>query len=464
MREFFTKNKHIHFIGIGGIGMSGMAELLMNHGFKISGSDLNVNDRTIHLNNLGIDITYNHNKKNIKNCDLIVYSSAINENNEELVSGEKHNLPCMKRSALLGEIIKIKDISVGVAGTHGKTTTSSMLGTILFESSKDPTLIIGGIVNKFNSNNISGNGNIIVVEADEFDRSFLSLKPTYSIINNLDLEHLDCYNNIEDLKETFVQYANAIPFYGKIAINNDSKYLNEIIRNINKPLTTFGIDNHSDVTAKIISYSANKSIFDITCNSNKTIRIELNCPGKHNIYNALAAATIALELGISRKHIQMALKKYSGVKRRFEYRYDKNDIIIIDDYAHHPIEIEYTLNAAKSGWNKRIISIFEPHLYTRTKDFYSEFAKALSISDHVIISKIYGAREEPIENITSQLIINDLEKMNYKNSIYIKNKNDIPAYIKKIILRNDMILCMGAGKINSIISDTIIEIEKIYEK
>jgi len=459
MREFFTKNKHIHFIGIGGIGMSGMAELLMNHGFKITGSDLNENDRTTHLNNLGVDIIFNHNKKNIGNCDLIVYSSAINEHNVELVFGEKNNFPCMKRSELLGEIIKIKNISVGVAGTHGKTTTSSMLGTILFESMKDPTLIIGGIVNKFNSNNISGNGDIIVVEADEFDRSFLSLKPTYSIINNLDLEHLDCYKNIEDLKETFVQYANAIPFYGKIAINNDSKYLNEIIKDINKPLTTFGIDNVSDVTATIISYSKYKSLFNIICSSNKIMQIELNCPGKHNIYNALAAATIALELGISRKHIQMALKKYSGVKRRFEYKYDKNNIVIIDDYAHHPIEIEYTLKAARSGWNKRLISIFEPHLYTRTKDFYSEFAKALSISDHVIISKIYGAREEPIENVTSQLIISDLEKINYKNSIYIKNKNDIPAYLKKIVSKNDMILCMGAGKINSIIKDIIKEIE-----
>ena len=464
MREFFIKNKHIHFIGIGGIGMSGMAELLMNHGFKISGSDLNENDRTVHLKNLGIDIKYNHSKKNINNCDLIVYSSAINDDNEELVYGEKSNLPCMKRSALLGEIIKIKDISVGVAGTHGKTTTSSMLGMILFESSKDPTLIIGGIVNKFNSNNISGNGNIIVVEADEFDRSFLSLKPTYSVINNLDLEHLDCYNNIDDLKETFIQYANAIPFYGKIAINNDSKYLNEIIQYINKPIITFGIDNDSDVKAKIISYSENKSIFDITFSNNKKIHMELNCPGKHNIYNALAATTIALELGISRKHIKRALKKYSGVKRRFECKYDKNDIMIIDDYAHHPIEIEYTLKAAKHGWNKRIISVFEPHLYTRTKDFYSDFAKALSISDLVIVSKIYGAREEPIKNITSQLIINDLEKMNYKKSIYIKNKNNIPLYLKKILLKNDMVLCMGAGKINSIISQVIIEIDKIYEK
>ena len=206
----------------------------------------------------------------IKKCDLIVYSSAISANNIELAYGKANNVPCMKRSELLGEIIKIKDISVGIAGTHGKTTTSSMLGTILYEAKKDPTLIIGGIVNKFNSNNISGDGNIIVVEADEFDRSFLSLKPTYSIINNLDLEHLDCYKDIEDLKKNFLEYANAIPFYGKIAINNDSKYLNDIIQDINKPTTTFGIDNKADVKAEIISYSKNQSIFNIITSNIKS--------------------------------------------------------------------------------------------------------------------------------------------------------------------------------------------------
>lgn len=463
MKKIFTKEKYIHFIGIGGIGMSGMAELLMNHGFKIRGSDLNENDRTIHLKSIGIDIMYNHKRENIKKCDLIVYSSAISANNIELVYGRENNVPCMKRSELLGEIIKIKDISVGIAGTHGKTTTSSMLGTILYEAKKDPTLIIGGIVNKFNSNNISGDGNIIIVEADEFDRSFLSLKPTYSIINNLDLEHLDCYKNIEDLKKTFLEYANAIPFYGKIALNNDSKYLNDIIEDINKPITTFGIDTEADVKAEIISYSKNQSIFNIVTSNNPKIKIKLNGLGKHNIYNALAAATIALELGISRKYIKIALKKYSGVKRRFEYRYDKNDIMIIDDYAHHPIEIEYTLKAASNGWNRRIISIFEPHLYSRTKDFHKGFAEALSLSDHVIITKIYGAREKPLPNITSQLIIDELLNMNYVKSIYIENKNDIIPYLKKIISKNDMILCMGAGQINSIVDDIIIEVEKKYE-
>ena len=341
-----------------------------------------------------------------------------------------------------------------------------MLGSILYESKLDPTLIIGGIVNKFNSNNISGNGNIIVVEADEFDRSFLSLKPTYSVINNLDLEHLDCYKNITDLKNTFCQYANYIPFYGKLAINNDSKYLNQIMSSINKPKITFGIQNKSDINAEIISYTKNNSSFEIISNNYENFRISLNYPGEHNIYNALAATTIALELGVTTKQISKALNNYSGVKRRFESKYynKENGIMLVDDYAHHPIEIKYTLQAAKKGWNKRIISIFEPHLYSRTKNFHKEFAKSLSLSDYIIIADIYGAREKPIKGISSNLIINDLDKIDFNNCIYISDKTRIPIYMKKIIKKNDMIILMGAGQINSITEDILKIIKENYEK
>ena len=463
MENLFKKTKHLHFIGIGGIGMSGMAELLLNHGFKISGSDLNKSERTIHLSNLGIQIFYDHKSENIKSPDMIIYSSAVDKNNKEITKGINDKIPIIKRSELLGEIIKIKETSVGIAGTHGKTTTSSMLGSILHESNYDPTLIIGGIVNKFNSNNISGNGKVIVVEADEFDRSFLSLKPTHSIINNLDLEHLDCYENIEDLKNTFCKYANSIPFYGKIAINLDSKYLNEITHKINRPKITFGIDNKADINAEIISFTENSSKFKITSEIYNSFTIELNCPGKHNIYNALAATTISLELGVSTDQIIAALKNYSGVKRRFEIKYNNCDIMLVDDYAHHPIEIEFTLNAAKKGWNKRIISIFEPHLYSRTKNFHHDFANALSISDQIIISDIYGAREKPLKSISSELIINDLNKLGFKDCIYIKNKNDIPNYIQKIVQKNDMIILMGAGQINTISNDLIKIFKKNYE-
>ncbi len=438
--------------------MSGMAELLYNHGFKISGSDLNISNRTKHLEKYkDVKIKYNHEKENIDGCDLVIYSSAINKENLELQEAHKNNIPIMKRAELLGEIIKIKDISVAISGTHGKTTTSSMLGSILHDSQKDPTLIIGGIVNKFNSNNITGEGNIIVVEADEFDKSFLALSPTHAIINNIDLEHLDIYKDIEDLLKSFTDFSNSIAFYGKIAFNNDSKNINKIINKINKPKISFGIKNKSDIIAKNISFDEEKTLFEIYFSNNKkTINIQLNCPGMHNVYNALAATAIAHELGINNNNIIKGLKKYSGVKRRFEIKYQK-ETMIVDDYAHHPEEIIETIKAARNGWKKKIVTIFQPHLYSRTKEFYKEFGYALDKSDVTIITDIFPSREKPIKGISSKLIFDEIDN---ENKYYISSKNKIVEKIQNIISKGDMILIMGAGDINSIIEPLKEKIEK----
>ena len=451
MINFLNNRKHLHFVGIGGIGMSGMAEFLYNHGFKITGSDINKSDCTKHLSKYeNIKIYYLHNKKNIGKCDLLIYSSAVNIDNHEIQEALKRKIPIMKRAELLGELIKIKDISIGVSGTHGKTTTSSMLGNILYEDKKDPTLIIGGIVNKFNSNNITGTGEIIVVEADEYDKSFLNMAPTYSIINNLDLEHLDSYNDLDDLLNSFVDFANSIPFYGKVAINIDSFNIKSISNKIKKSKVSFGIKENADVSAENISYKNNCSKFIVNFKNNtKKYKINLSCPGEHNIYNALAAITIAKELKISDKSIVNGLNNYSGVKRRFEIKHS-NKLMIIDDYAHHPIEVEETIKAAKNGWNKRIISIFQPHLFSRTKNFYKEFAKALSKSEIIIITDIYPAREKPIIGITSKIIVDEI--IDNKNTFYIPNKNNIPKKIFKIAKEDDIILIMGAGNINTIIN------------
>jgi len=459
MKSFLSNTKHLHFVGIGGIGMSGMAELLHNHGFKISGSDLNKSNRTKHLSNYNnIKISYKHKKENVKNCDLLVYSSAINRSNPEIQTAEKNNIPIMKRAELLGELLKIKDISIAVSGTHGKTTTSSMLGSILYEAKANPTLIIGGIVNKFKSNNITGDGDIIVVEADEFDKSFLELSPTYSIINNLDLEHLDCYENIEDLLKCFSQFANSIAFYGKVAFNNDDDNISKIIDKIRKPKISFGIKNDSIIQAKNILYNQELTTFDILISkTKKTLKIALNCPGKHNVYNALAATTIALELDIPKKYIINGLNNYCGVKRRFDIRYDKKQMII-DDYAHHPNEILETLKAAKNGWDKRIISIFQPHLFSRTNNFYNEFADALNLSDIIIVTDIYPARELPIKGVTSKLIYNVIEN---KNKYYISKQEEVINKTVNIVNNGDMIIVMGAGNINNLIKPLIEQLDEI---
>jgi len=449
----FGKTKHIHFIGIGGIGMSGMAELLYNNDFIITGSDISSSERVKHLKKIGIKIFKGHNKENISNYDLIVFSSAINENNVEIIKGKKLKIPIIKRSELLGELIKIKHTSIAVAGTHGKTTTSSMIATILNEAKLEPTLITGGIVNQFNSNYKSGSGDIIIVEADEYDKSFLSLSPTYITINNIELEHLDIYNDIEDIKDNFIQFSNSIPFYGIVSLCSDSKYLNQIKNQIKFHYKTFGIDKKSEVMAKNIKYKNNKTKFTVTTNNNKEFNIELLVPGKHNVYNALSAITLCLEINIPIKYIIHGLKKYLGVKRRFQIKHiiENRKIMIIDDYAHHPSEISATIKAAKSGWpNRRIIIIFQPHLFSRTKDFFKEFANALNYADINILVPIYGAREKSNKEVSSKLIIDYLKNINHKNS-YLYSKNKLPEKVKKISKNGDIIITMGAGDIYKVI-------------
>ena len=459
MNKLFGKTKHIYFIGIGGIGMSGMAELLYNHNFIISGSDIFESERVKHLNKIGIKTYIGHNKRNLHNCDLVVYSSAIDRNkNPEIEESEKLNIPIIRRAELLGEMIKIKKISLAVSGTHGKTTTSSMIGNILFTADLEPTVITGGIVNKFNSNNISGDGDIIVVEADEFDKSFLSLTPTYASVNNLELEHLDIYKDIDDLKENFIKFANSVPFYGNICLGIDSKYIRDILPEINKNYKTFGIKNNADIMAKNIKYNNSNSLFEVWINQKKEFNIELKVPGLHNIYNALSAIAICLDINVKYDYIVKGLEQFCGVKRRFEIKYtniNNKNIMLIDDYAHHPSEILSTIEAAKTGWpNRKIISIFQPHLFSRTKDFYKDFSKSLNSSDINILSPIFASREKPIKNISSSIITKELKKIGHNKTYSCNNFEDISNLVIKHVNENDIILVMGAGDIYKSI-DTI---------
>ncbi len=444
----FRRTKHIHFIGIGGIGMSGMAELLLKLGFNISGSDKSLSEKTNQLSKLGIQIYEGHCDSNIKNCDVVVYSSAVPLDNPEIIEANRMKIPVIRRAEMLGELLKVKNTSIAIAGTHGKTSTSSILGSILTESKLEPTLVIGGIVNKFQTNAISGNGDIIVVEADEFDRSFLTLQPTMCVVTNLDLEHLDCYDNLEDLSKTFAQFCNATPFYGTIALCTDSENVRNIIPLIKKPIVTYGIKSNANYQVKNIEFDKTSSKFDVIANNENLGEVELNVPGRHNIQNTLGAISIALELEIPFSMIRKGISSYTGVRRRFEIRYKtKNDIIVVDDYAHHPAEVAATLEAAKSGWNRRIISIFQPHLYSRTRDFYKEFAKVFMETDILIITDIYPGREIPILGVTSQIIIDEIKKLKYKNIYFVDDLKKIPKLVASIAKQSDMIITMGAGNI-----------------
>ena len=442
-----SKIKKIHFIGIGGIGMSGMAELLAKSGYSLTGSDLKENDRTRFLSSIGLDIFIGHNIENISDADLVVYSSAVDTENIEIKAAQRKGVPIIKRAEMLAELIRLKPISIGVSGTHGKTTICSLIGSILFYAEKDPTLAVGGIVKSFNTNAVSGKGDIILVEADEYDKSFLSLFPTISVVNNIELEHLDCYEGIEDLKESFKSFVNNIPFYGFAVINTDDNNVNSIINNIKRPLISYGINGKADYRAKNISFNKNNSNFDLYVKNKKIDTIYMNIPGLHNVYNALCAIGLCRELGIDIEIIKNALINFKGVKRRFDIKYKDDQYIYIDDYAHHPTEVSATLNSVCQGWDdKNILSIFQPHLYSRTKMLYKEFAKSLLKSNSVILLNIYGSREKPDKDVSSKLILDELIRLGHKDAMIVDD-SDLIDKLKNKIKPNSIVITMGAGNI-----------------
>ncbi len=443
----FRKVKKIHFVGIGGIGMSGIAELLLNLGFDVSGSDINESPIIEKLIRLGADIHMGHSTVNLKDADVLVYSSAVHKENPEILAAIERNIPVIRRAEMLGELISVKETSIGVGGTHGKTTTSSMIGTVLSEGQLDPTLVVGGLVKTIDSNARLGDGNIIVVEADEFDRSFLALRPTISVITNIELEHTDCYKDLDDLQQSFLQFANASPFYGAVIACIDSPALVEILPEIKRPIITYGLSENADIKATNICYNESQTVYTLWEHEHENGTIKLNVPGEHNVVNSLAAIALGMELGMKIETIAHGLQAYNGVRRRFEIKGTCNDIMVVDDYAHHPTEVSATLNAAKEGWNRRIVAVFQPHLYSRTKEFYKEFADAFQSSDVLIVTDVYPAREEPIRGVNGAMVTDAARKAGHEHVHYVPNLDDLSSHLDKIAQPGDMVLTIGAGTI-----------------
>ncbi len=444
----FGKTNRIHFIGIGGIGMSGMAELLHNLGFVITGSDRLLSERTAYLANMGMAIREGHHSDKLPDCDVVVYSSAVHMDNPEITEALNRKIPVIRRAEMLGELLKLKPVSIGVAGTHGKTTTSSMLGSILTAADLNPTLVIGGIVNSLASNAVSGSGDIIVVEADEYDRTFLSLQSTMAAITNLELEHLDCYENLEDLQSAFAQFANGVPFYGRVALCIDHPNVQMILPRIKRPVITYGFSNQADIQAREMEYNEMSTEFDLIVQRERVSRLSLNVPGAFNVRNALAAVSLALELDVDMEQIKTGLMRYSGVRRRFDiHSITPQDIMLVDDYAHHPSEVKATLQAARTGWDRRIIAVFQPHLYSRTRDFHQDFAQAFMFSDVLIGTEIYPAREEPIPGISGEMICSDAREFGHKQIIFEPDKSKLPERVAETARPGDLVITMGAGDI-----------------
>jgi len=439
--------------------MCGIAEILWNLGYEVTGSDMRSSESTERLEKLGIKIYLEHKKEHVKDADVLVVSSAVKDSNPEVIFAKENKIPVIRRAEMLGELMRMK-YGIGVAGTHGKTTTTSMIGHILTEAGLDPTIIVGGRVRSLGSNAKLGQGKYLVAEADEFDRSFLRLTPTIAVVTTLEAEHLDYYKDLEEIKSVFTEFVNKVPFYGSVILCLDEEAIQEIIPGIERPIVTYGLVPQADLVAHSIQFSENRSFFKVRNRDKDLGEISLLVPGMHNVKNCLAALCVGLELEIPLEKMKKALSEFKGVSRRFEIKGEIDGVMIVDDYAHHPTEIKATLKAARDGYKKRIITIFQPHLYSRTKDFYKEFGKSFFDSDLLIVTDIYPAREEPIPNITGELIVSKAKEFGHKEVFYIPRKEEIIPFLSRILKENDLVITLGAGDIYKIGENLILELRK----
>ncbi len=444
----FSSIKKLHFVGIGGIGMSGIAEILIDQGFTLTGSDRASSENTERLGALGAHIYIGHAATNVEpDVDVLVYSSAVPPDNPELVEAQRRNIPVIRRAEMLAEVMRLK-YGIGVAGTHGKTTTTTMTGLVLMEGGIDPTVIVGGRVNLLaRSNARLGKGEFIVVEADEYDRSFLSLTPTIAVMTTLETDHLDCYRDLEDIKAAFVQFANKVPFYGFVVLCLDEPALQEIMPKIRKKIITYGFNGQADLQAVDVIQKEGTTRYTAVLRGTDLGEIVLHVPGRHNVLNSLAAMAVGLEMHVPFATIKKGVEKFTGVFRRWEIKAEIKGVTVIDDYAHHPTEIKATLSGAKGGWRRRVVCVFQPHLYSRTRDFYEEFGRAFFDADVLVITDVYPAREEPIQGVTGELIANAAKDFGHKQVHYVPDKTKVPDFLASLVKKGDMVITMGAGDI-----------------
>lgn len=449
--------RRIHMVGIGGIGMSSIAEVLINRGFLLSGSDLKKSDVTARLESLGAVVHEGHAAEHVADADVVVYSSAVKhpEENPETAEAMRRLIPIIKRSEMLGELMRAKR-GVGIAGTHGKTTTTTMVGLMAQHAGLDPTIIVGGKVAVFGSNAVSGGGEIIVVEADEYDRTFLRLAPIVAVVTNIEADHLDIYEDLEDIKDAFVQFANSVPFFGAAILCLDDENVRSVLGRIHRPVRTYGTSRQASLRAENIEQVAATTQFDVFEGTDRLGGITLHAPGLHNVRNALAAVAVGLELGVPFKTIAEGLSQYAGVDRRFQVKgeapltqdSETGTVLLVDDYAHHPTEIEATLAAAAKGWaDRRIVAVFQPHLYSRTRDLAAEFANAFYDADVLVVTDIFPAREEPIEGISGQMVADLARQFGHRDVHYVSQKGALPAHLQSLVRPGDLVVTMGAGDV-----------------
>ncbi len=445
----FGKTRKLHFVGIGGIGMSGMAEILLKRGYEISGSDSSLSENTDRLKKLGAAIYLGHVAENVQDVDVVVYTSAVTaEENVETREALRKKIPVIKRSEMLAELMRMK-FGIGIAGTHGKTTTTTMTGLVVQAGQFDPTIMVGGRVHSFDKTNaVVGEGDIMIVEADEYDRTFLKLNPTLAVITNIDTDHLDIYEDLDDIKSAFIEFANKVPFYGAVVMCLDDPMVRSIIPHIKKRIVSYGLTPQAQLRAVEIRNAAMSTTFNVLYLDEKLGEVTIQAPGIHNVKNALASIAIGLELKMSWEQIKEGLGKFSGVFRRFQIKAEAHEVMVVDDYAHHPTEVQATLKAARDGWkDRRVIAVFQPHLYSRTQDLYEEFGLSFFDAEVLVVTDIYPSREKPIEGVTGALIADTARNYGHRNVHYVVDKRELPAKLKEIVKKGDIVITMGAGDI-----------------
>ena len=445
--QLLGKTEIIHFIGIGGCSMSGLAEILLNLGFKITGSDIAASETTDRLKKIGVKVFIGHRASNVKDVDVVVYSAIINKNNPEMQKAEKSNIPVIPRAEILAELMQLKR-GIAIAGTHGKTTTSSIIGNIFHKAQLKPTILIGGKVYNIGSNIRLGKGDFLICEADEAYGSFLKLYPEVAVLTNIDDDHLDYYENMKKLKSAFIEFLNRIPFYGFAVLCIDDKNVRSILPYLKKNYITYGVSKDANFVISNMKFKDENAIFDLIYENRRFNNIRVNSKGLHNVLNSTAGTIVGLELGLKMEAIRRGLKSFSGVERRLEDVGIVNGITIMEDYGHHPTEIRITLDAMSLYRKyKKLLVIFQPHRYTRTKILYKNFKDSFDRADYVIITDIYAAGERRIKGVTAKLIANAVKRKKKERLYYIPERKDIIRKVKEIAKPGDMIFIFGAGDI-----------------
>ncbi|MFH1215801.1 MAG: UDP-N-acetylmuramate--L-alanine ligase [Pseudomonadota bacterium] len=444
----YNKTKHIHFVGIGGIGMSGIAELLLNLGYKVSGSDLRETDITRRLISLGGIIHKGHEGAWVENADVVVISSAVKEDNPEVIAAREAFIPVIPRAEMLAELMRLKKYGIAVAGSHGKTSTTSLVGWILGQAGFDPTVVIGGKVNSLGTNAKLGDGEFLVAEADESDGSFLQLSPVIEVVTNIDLEHLDFYENIHQIKHVFLEFINKIPFYGVAVVCLDDDNIASLLPHIKKRVITYGLTAQADYCGRMIRTEGLTTRYEV-CRGNEVLgEVTLAFPGRHNVLNSLAALAVGLELQIPFDAIASALSSFSGVQRRLQIKGEIRGITVIDDYGHHPTEIKATLSSIRDAWpSRRVVVMFQPHRYSRTQGLFKEFCTAFHDADVLVLTEIYPASEKPIPGVTAENLMTGIREHGQRQVHLVEKIDDIAALVVPMLEEGDIVLSLGAGDI-----------------